>query len=248
VVNGVTTVFNLNGQPAHLNWRKQTASGELLGPTIYSVGPTFDHPRTAEEAVKEVDQQFAAGYDEIKIYNQVSGTEYSALTAEARRKNLILVGHIAREPGFAATSSAGQSIAHAEEYLYTFFNEHPTPDNDLTHPLDPDKIPQAVAMTKQSGVSVIATLVAYHNIVRQLTGLQDYLRNPDLQYLAPVMLEQLQPDQNGYLQRTPKEAIPHMATNYEFQKKLIKALHDGGVPILAGTDSAAQGLGCRDSA
>jgi hypothetical protein len=243
VANGVTTVFNLNGRPAHLYWRKQTASGALLGPTIYSVGPTFDHPRTAEEAVKEVDQQFADGYDGIKIYNQVSAAEYPALTAEAKRENLVVVGHIAREPGFAATLNAGQSIAHAEEYLYTFFNEHPTPDNDLTHALDPDKIPQAVAMTKQAGVSVIATLVAYHDIVRQLTGLQDYLRNPDLQYLAPAMLEQMQPDQNGYLQRTPKDAIPHMATNYEFQKKLVKALHDGGVPILAGTDSAAQGLG-----
>jgi hypothetical protein len=243
VANGVTTVFNLNGQPAHLNWRKQIADGDLLGPAIYSVGPTFDHPRTAAEAVKEVDQQSADGYDGIKIYNQVSGAEYGALTAEAHRKNMILVGHIAREPGFAATLGAGQNIAHAEEYLYTFFNEHPTPDNDLTHPLNADKIPQTVAMTKQAGVCVIATLVAYHNIVRQLTGLPEYLRNPDLQYLAPIMLEQLQPDQNGYLQRTPKEAVPHMAVNFEFQKKLVKALHDGGVPILAGTDSAGQGLG-----
>lgn len=243
VVNGVTTVFNLNGQPAHLNWRTLTASGGLLGPTIYSVGPTFDHSRTAEEAVKEVDQQFADGYDGIKIYNQVSAAEYPALAAEVKRKNLVFVGHIAREPGFVATLNAGQNIAHAEEYLYTFFNEHPTPDNDLTHPLDPDKIPQAVAMTKQAGVSVIATLVAYHNIVRQLTGLQDYLRNPDLKYLSPVMLEQMQPDQNSYLQRIPKDAIPHMSTNYEFQKKLVKALHDAGVPILAGTDSASQGLG-----
>jgi imidazolonepropionase-like amidohydrolase len=120
VANGVTTVFNLNGQPAHLYWRKQTASGELLGPAIYSVGPTFDRSRTAEEAVKEVDAQAAAGYDGIKIYNQVSSAEYSALTAEAHKKNMVLVGHIAREPGFAPTLAAGQSIAHAEEYLYTF--------------------------------------------------------------------------------------------------------------------------------
>jgi cytosine/adenosine deaminase-related metal-dependent hydrolase len=243
VANGVTTVFNLNGRPAHLNWRKQTASGELLGPTIYSVGPTFEHPRTADEAVKEVDQQAAAGYDGIKVYNQVSKAEYPALTAEAHRKNMILIGHVAREPGFAATLAAGQSIAHAEEYLYTFFNDDPDPDHDLTHPLDAGRIPQAVALTKQAGVSVIATLVAYHNIVRQLTGLDEYLSNPDLKYLAPVMLMQLQPVENGYLQRTPKEAIPHMAGNLEFQKKLVLALHEGGVPVLAGTDSAGQGLG-----
>lgn len=28
---GVTTVFNLEGRPAHLDWRRRIASGELLG-------------------------------------------------------------------------------------------------------------------------------------------------------------------------------------------------------------------------
>ena len=45
-VNGVTTVFNLNGRPQYLEWRRRIADGELLGPAIYSTGPTFDRPRT----------------------------------------------------------------------------------------------------------------------------------------------------------------------------------------------------------
>src|SRR4029453_14294883 len=102
-VNGVTSVFNLNGRPGPLAWRRKIAAGELLGPTIYTAGPTFDHPRTPEEAVAEVDRQSAAGYDAVKIYNQVSAAEYPALTAEAQKKNLVLVGHVAREPGFRAT-------------------------------------------------------------------------------------------------------------------------------------------------
>ena len=242
VVNGVTTVFNLNGQPGHLLWRAETASGALLGPTIYSVGPTFDHPRTAQEAVKVVDQISADGYDGVKIYNQVSKAEYPALIAEAKRKSLIVVGHIAREPGFSLTLQSGQSVAHAEEYLYTFFNDDPNPDHDLTHPLDASRIPQAVAMTKEAGVSLIATLVAYHNIVRQLTDLPAYLRMPEFQYLAPSMFEDLQPGGNGYQQKIRADEIPHMQPNYEFQKKLVKALHDGGVPILAGTDVAWLGV------
>jgi tetratricopeptide (TPR) repeat protein len=242
VANGVTTVFNLNGAPAHLNWRAETASGQMLGPTIYSVGPTFDHARSPEDAVKAVDQISADGYDGVKIYNQVSRAEYPALIAEAKSKNLLIVGHIAREPGFAMTLQAGQSIAHAEEYLYTFFNDDPDPKHDLTHSLDAAKIPQAVAMTRQSGVSVIATLVAYHNIIRQLTDLPAYLKNPDLQYLAPSMFEALRPGENGYQKRISKDQIPSMTPDYEFQKKLIKALHDGGVPVLAGTDAAWLGV------
>ncbi len=241
-VNGVTAVLNLNGRPAHLSWRRRIAEGELLGPTIYSAGPTFDHPRTAEEAVAEVDRQSAAGYDAVKIYNQVSAAEYPALTAEAKRKGLILVGHVPREPGFAATLSAGQSIAHAEEYVYTFFNDDPDPRNEVVHPLDTMKIPRAVAMSREAGISVIATLVAFHNIVRQATAVKAYLDDPRLGYLAPTMRAALEPDRNTYATRWPAERLPGLAMSYEFQKLLVRALHDGGVPILAGTDVSWLGV------
>src|SRR5262245_21589372 len=174
-VNGVTSIFNLNGRTPHLSWKSRIADGDLLGPTIYSAGPTFDRPRTPEEAVAEVDRQSAAGYDAVKIYNQVSAAEYAALTAEARKKNLVLVGHVAREPGFQATLDAGQSIAHAEEYVYTFFNDDADPKNEVVHPLDTMKIPKAVELTRGAGISVIPTLVAFHNIVRQATAVQAYL-------------------------------------------------------------------------
>ena len=235
-VNGVTTVFNLNGRPAHLSWRERIGRGELLGPTLYTVGPTFDRPRTPEEAVSEVDRQSAAGYDGVKIYNQVSAAEYPALTAEAKKKGLVLVGHVAREPGYEATLAAGQSIAHAEELLYTFFN--PNKQNDVAHPLDTSLIPRAVELTKQAGVSVIPTLVAFRNIVRQAEDVRAYLRDPELAYLAPSMRARLEPARNTYANRFAPEIVPALAVDYEFQRQLVKALHRGGVPILAGTDAS----------
>ena len=241
-VNGVTSVFNLNGRTPHLAWKRRIASGELLGPTIYSAGPTFDHPRTAEEAAVEVDRQAAAGYDAVKIYNQVSAAEYPALTAEAKKKGLVLVGHVAREPGFSATLAAGQSIAHAEEYVYTFFNDDPDPRNEVVHPLDTMKIPKAVAMTKEAGISVIPTLVAFHNIVRQATDVRKYLGDPHLAYLSPGMRQALEPARNTYATRFAAERVPGLALSYEFQRLLVKALHDGGVPILAGTDASWLGV------
>ncbi len=242
VVNGVTTVFDLNGRPAYLDWRRKIGDGRLLGPTIYSAGPTFDHPRTPEEAVAEVDRQAAAGYDAVKIYNQVSAAEYPALTAEAKKKDLVLVGHVPRDPGFAATLAAGQSIAHAEEYVYTFFNDDPDPRNEVVHPLDTMKIPKAVAMSREAGISVIPTLVAFHNIVRQATAVDAYLRDPNLAYMAPYMRAQLEPDRNTYATRWPPERLPGLAVSYEFQRQLVRALHDGGVPILAGTDASWLGV------
>ncbi len=241
-VNGVTTIFNLNGRPQYLDWRRRIAKGELLGPAIYSTGPTFDRPRSAAAAVEDVDRIAAAGYDAVKIYNQVGAAEYPALTAEAKKKGLVLVGHVAREPGFAATLAAGQSIAHAEEFVYTYFNDDPDPKNETVHPLDTAKIPKAVAMTREAGISVIPTLVAFRNIVRQATDVRKYLTDPNLAYMAPSMRAKLEPAANTYANRFPHEKIAGLAVSYEFQRQLVKALHDGGVPILAGTDASWLGV------
>ena len=242
VANGVTSVFNLNGRPLYLEWRKRIANGELLGPAVYTTGPTMDRVRTPEGAVDEVDRIAAAGYDGIKIYNQVGAKEYPALTAEARKKGLVLVGHVAREPGFAATLAAGQSIAHAEEFVYTYFREDDPKSNTLVPPFDALKIPKAVAMTKEAGISVIPTLVAFRNIVRQATDVRGYLKDPNFAYMAPSMREKLEPARNTYANRFDPVVIPGLALSYEFQRQLVKSLHEGGVPILAGTDASWLGV------
>jgi imidazolonepropionase-like amidohydrolase len=235
LANGVTTVFNLNGRPAHLLWKKQVAAGELLGPTIFTAGPTFDRAHTAEEAVRMVDEQAALGYDAVKIYNQVSKVEYPALIAEAKRKNLLLMGHVAREPDFAMTLAAGQSIAHLEEFTYTYFN--PQHDDNNSHIVyDESKIPDVVQDTAKSGVYVIATLFTYRDIVEQATNLPEFLKSPELKYVAPWTLEGLQPAANRYY-HFPEKSHAQLRTSLAFQRKLVKALADGGVPLLSGTDS-----------
>jgi imidazolonepropionase-like amidohydrolase len=235
LANGVTTVFNLNGRPAHLLWKKQVAAGELLGPTIFTAGPTFDRAHTAEEAVHMVDEQAGSGYDAVKIYNQVSKAEYPALIAEAKRKNLLLMGHVAREPDFGMTLAAGQSIAHLEEFTYTYFN--PQHDDDNSHIVyDENKIPDVVRDTAKSGVYVIATLFTYRDIVEQATNLPEFLKSPELKYLAPWTLEGLQPAANRYY-HFPEKSHAQLRTSLAFQRKLVKALADGGVPLLSGTDS-----------
>src|SRR5258708_24278207 len=42
VANGVTTIRNMWGTPATLKLRREFASGEKLGPTLYTTGPILD--------------------------------------------------------------------------------------------------------------------------------------------------------------------------------------------------------------
>jgi len=234
IANGVTTVFNMDGRPAHLGWRERIARGEMFGPTIYTCGPKFDRARTPEEAVRMVDEQSTAGYDAIKIYNQVSKEEYPALIEAAKSHNLIIVGHVPREPGFEATLKAGQAIAHAEEYIYTFFND--TADIDKIK-LDESRIPHAVGLTRAAGIWVTPTLVTYDQIVQQADDLNAFLARPELKYIALPLRERFSPENNRYKRAFNNSQVPKLKQVLAFQKKLVEALHEAGVPILVGTDA-----------
>ncbi len=240
LANGVTTVYNLDGRPAHLLWREKIAKGEMIGPTIYSTGPIFFEAATAEEAVRKVDEQAALGYDAVKIYNGVSKQAYGPLIAEAKKKNMLLMGHVARKPDFEATLGAGQSIAHLEEYTYTFFN--PKRDDDDTHIVyDESKIPEAVRLTVTAGIFVTPTLANYATIVQQATDLDTFLKNPDLRYDSPWLRENFQPDVDRYKNRFGADDYPRLRASLALQRKLVKALEDAGVPILSGTDASDVG-------
>jgi imidazolonepropionase-like amidohydrolase len=240
LANGVTTVFNLDGRPAHLRWRRQIADGEMVGPTIFSTGPIFHQRRTPEEDIQLVDEQAAAGYDGIKVYNQVSKEEYPALINEAKRKNMLLMGHVAREPGFAMTLQYGQSIAHLEEFIYTNFE--PSGTDDFDHiVLDDSKIPAIVRETKDSGIYVTATLNTFATIVEQATNLDAFLKNPDLHYVAPWTLANYQPDHDGYKKGFGPDKYQILRDTLAIQRKLLKALSDAGVPLMTGTDATEVG-------
>ena len=48
-------------------------------------------------------------------------------------------------------------------------------------------------------------------------------------------------EKNGYVNRFNQSAVDKMLRpNYLFQRKLIKAFHEAGVPLLAGTDTTIE--------
>ena len=126
VAAGVTTVRNMRGRPEHLAWRSRVAAGTLVGPTIYTSGPTvagarffdwdrgFVGPRSEDDAERIVLQQARAGYDMVKVHSRLTLPIYRRLLATARRAQIPVVGHLISEVGLAHTLSAGQvSIEHA---------------------------------------------------------------------------------------------------------------------------------------
>jgi imidazolonepropionase-like amidohydrolase len=124
---GVTTVRNMRGAPRHLAWRDSVAAGTLVGPTIYTSGPSirrgplfgradprFVFPRTPDEAERLVRDQAAAGYDMIKVLAGLSLPVYERLLQTARAARMPVVGHVISAVGLERSLAAGQvSIEHA---------------------------------------------------------------------------------------------------------------------------------------
>lgn len=104
IVNGVTTVLDLNGSATALEWRAKIASGEMLGPRLYTSGQIVDGDpptnnthvvvRNRAEAEKTVDEQSRQGYDFVKPYSALSRDAYEGVVDAARRNHIRLVGHV----------------------------------------------------------------------------------------------------------------------------------------------------------
>jgi tetratricopeptide (TPR) repeat protein len=234
LANGVTTVYNLNGRPAHLLWRDKIVKGEMPGPTIYTCGPTIRTAGTAEQAKQIIEEQSRAGYDSIKIYNAVSKEAYPVLIDEAKRRKMLIVGHIPREPKFEDVIKSGMAIAHAEEFVYTFFNNNPD---------DYSRIPEIAAMTRENNVPVILTLVAFDHIIRQAEDLPALLALPEFKYLAPWVRATWQPGKNLYQKRFANdEGRTYLKKSLAFQKKFVQAFRQAGVKIMVGTDAMNMGV------
>lgn len=121
---GITTVANLNGEPADIRWRDQVQRGELVGPTVYTAGPSingnppgnsgFTAVETADQARAEVRRQFDLGYDFIKVYSTLPAPAYAAILAEAKAHHMGVLGRVPFEVGLKGVLQSGwqSNIAH----------------------------------------------------------------------------------------------------------------------------------------
>jgi len=230
VANGVTTVFNQRGGPEHLVLRTAVAECRTLGPTIYTSGPFVNQPRIgdANDAVRAVRSQKAAGYDFLKIHGNLTTEAYAALISEGRRERLAITGHAPRNLTFDAVLDHRQAmVAHAEELIYTYFSK-----------LDPQRVPDLAGRMAESGTWLIPTLSTFRNIVGQWgteVGLNEALSREERTFLIPAM-EDYWRTKNPYLGRDAG-GVGRIQAMYDFQVPLVGALFDAGVRLLAGTDT-----------
>lgn len=237
LANGITTVRNLHGIARHLLWRDSLAAGTLAGPRLFTSGPILDGDpptrgtntvlRTPEDAAREVHRQHQAGYDFIKIYDNVSPELYEALLTTAREVGLPVVGHLPTPVGLdGVLARRGQAaIEHIEE-LMPFLNIE-------QEPAGMEATARALA---EAGIWLDPTLVVYAWPFRQTDPA--LFARPAWRYLNPATAQTW-----GWATAPtsmPPEALQRGARRWTFTLAFTKAFHEAGGNLLAGSDAPIQ--------
>jgi hypothetical protein len=176
-------------------------------------------------------EQKAAGYDEIKIHGGLEAETYDTLAAVAHRLGIPLVGHAPRNLPFDNLLRNHQDeISHAEEVLYTYFHSDVS-DSSVA------KIALVARALKDRDIWMTATFVTYDRIYRQVANLDSLLADPATAYVTPYQLALWQRENNRYIRNWGPNGVPTLRARRDFLIKLIRGLHQGGVPIMTGTDA-----------
>lgn len=116
-INGVTTIRGMLGHIKHLELKAKIETGEIIGPTLYTSGPSFNGntAKTPKETVEMVQEQFSMGYDFLKIHPGVPLASFEALVKAAKKEKIPFAGHVPAEVGiWKAIDSDYQSIDHLD--------------------------------------------------------------------------------------------------------------------------------------
>jgi len=246
VANGVTTIRGMLGDPRHLPLRAAVAKGDILGPTIYTSGPSFNGntATSPEVATKMVQDQKAAGYDLLKVHPGVPRAAFDAMAATANKLGIPFSGHVPVDVGLErALSSKYHSIDHIDGYIE--YAVRPDAPVDWKNPgffganlvphLDPARLRKAVADTKKAGVWIVPTQGLLEIFMSPATP--DQMKSsPGVEYIPTQVVDGWVEQRQNFMTQPgfSKE------TNERFmaeRRKLLKALHDAGVDIAMGSDA-----------
>lgn len=233
VASGVTTVRGMLGASGQLELKERALRGELVAPNLYLAGPSFHGQSVSspEDAARKVRQQKAEGWDLLKVHPGLSRDEYDAMARTAREVGIRFGGHVPSEVGLVQALEMGQeTFDHIDGYV-----EHL---DGSERAVDADELQAIVARTRKAAAWIVPTMALWETLygVADLETLTSY---SELRYMPPGMVRQWTETHRKRLANPEldREAGRRVIDN---RTRILRALHEGGVPILMGTDAPQQ--------
>jgi len=228
LMEGVTTIRDMDGFPWTLRVRENVRRDALLAPNMYITGQILNGepmgfyarvvttPDAGREAVRA---DKAAGFDFIKVHNIMKPEVYEAVLDEAHMQRIDVVGHIPHGITVSEAIRLGQkTIEHFKGYIL---------DNRLTIS-DEDY----VTATKGADVWLCPTFSTYRQSLRGPDVLQA-LTLPEMRYASwrdRLDWKQRANERTTQLTQARQRILP-------MEEHIFKQLLPIGARFIAGTDS-----------
>ena len=241
---GITTALDVgNDFEFGTSLRDAAMRGNGLGPRMLLAGyidGKNDHSfevqvETPEEARAAVQRYKNAGYEQIKIRDQVKLETLKVICQEAHRLGMTVTGHV---PGgmnaLQAVEAGMDQLAHINYVLTGFY-----PNRDRSNPpvsinFDEPNVKHALKFFKEHGTVIDPTLAVLELLLRPIKKpIASF--EPGMAKVPPELLVQL--NKKGQSE-APAEALA-MVT--DVLVKIVGGLHRSGVPVVAGTDVGVPG-------
>lgn len=239
VATGVTTIFDLNARVEHFAQRNEIIKGNIIGPRMALAalinggegdGRMANTPADGRQSVRMAK---AEGYEFIKVYSDLNVETFKAIVDEAGKQGMKVVGHIpnafhgklqeAFVPNFSLVAHAEELTKHAKDFTY-------------------EEAQRFAQLVKNNGTWIIPTLTIIDRAADQCRSL-DSIRNMEtFKYVTPLMQNKWLTANIHYKNGPNPERIARMDRMVAFNKLVVKACKEIGVPIVTGTDAACSGV------
>jgi len=272
VINGVLGARSLMGEARHLQWRAEIALGQRTGPRLLLAGPIVEgHPpegmadlittsgrrllSTEEQGTLEARAQHEAGFDYIKVYNNLPVPAYRGLIEEGRRLGIPVLGHVPIQVGLENALKWGQTgIEHLRGSIQVLVKDNAPvqPSNDLRSRMlawqyvDTARMDELVELTAKHDVYHCPTVIArlFFSPSPRVTA---YLDRPESVFIQPRWRSILENRRaTKWLSNFSEADFSAAAAGFKQMDAYILALHEAGIPLLAGTDMGPWGFSLHD--
>lgn len=208
--------------------------------------------KTFTDGVAEVRRHKAAGFDYIKIHNNVPLAAYQGVVAEAERLRIPVIGHVP----FAAVGIHGALAARQKsiEHLRGYIEQLAPADAPLQPGVDMrsrtlaweyadmSRIPELVRAPRAAGVWQCPTL-STSIYTAPTSAIERYLSTTEAQYLDPQTRAAFRHRERiKWLSNFSEADFVRATRTNDKQAALVRAMHAAGVPLLAGTDADTFGF------
>lgn len=236
LINGVTSVRDMCGEPGKLQLRDKIKRNEILAPNFYQSGPIingvkdnglFAHASSPEQGREIVTGQKKLGYDFIKVYDGLTKEVYEAIADEAQKQGMLMDGHL---PDQITLEDAIKSKHNSVEHLNGYFEwkDHQVSINA------PDNY---ASLTANSGLWNCPTLYN-HYMQGSRKGVAEMFSYAETSGLVPSAWTEMWKKRISNNSKETMEIVDKFGeSNFETLKKFVLNLYNLKAKLIAGTDA-----------